>query len=55
MDTLFYLLPIALFLGCLGLGAFLWALNAGQFDDPDGDAVRILFDEPRGGEDGSRL
>jgi len=40
-----YLIPIALFLGLLGLGAFLWALRSGQYDDLDGAAERILFDE----------
>ena len=28
-----------------GLGAFLWALRSGQFDDLDGAAERILYDE----------
>jgi cbb3-type cytochrome oxidase maturation protein len=45
MDVLVYLIPIALFLGLVGLGAFLWALKSGQFDDMDGAAQRILFDE----------
>ncbi|BCH25297.1 cbb3-type cytochrome oxidase assembly protein CcoS [Mesorhizobium sp. L-8-3] len=45
MTTLAYLIPVALFLGGLGLGAFLWALRSGQYDDPDGAAVRILADE----------
>jgi cbb3-type cytochrome oxidase maturation protein len=45
MDVLIYLVPIALFLGLLGLGAFLWALRSGQFDDLDGAAERILFDD----------
>jgi cbb3-type cytochrome oxidase maturation protein len=45
MDVLIYLIPIALLLGLLGLGAFLWSLKNGQFDDPDGAAERILFDE----------
>jgi cbb3-type cytochrome oxidase maturation protein len=45
MDVLIYLIPIALFLGLVGLGAFLWALKSGQFDDMDGAAQRILFDE----------
>jgi cbb3-type cytochrome oxidase maturation protein len=45
MDVLVYLIPIALVLGLLGLGAFLWALRSGQFDDLDGAAERILFDE----------
>jgi cbb3-type cytochrome oxidase maturation protein len=45
MSVLLYLIPIALSLGLLGLGAFLWALRSGQFDDLDGAAERILFDD----------
>ena len=45
MDVLIYLIPIALFLGLLGLGAFLWSLKNGQFDDLEGAAERVLFDE----------
>lgn len=45
MTGLFYLIPAALLLGLLGLGAFLWALKNGQFDDLDGAAHRILFDD----------
>jgi len=45
MSGLLYLIPIALFLGLLGLGAFLWALRSGQYDDLDGAAHRILFDD----------
>jgi len=45
MTVLVYLIPIALFLGLLGLAAFLWALKNGQFDDLDGAAERILFDD----------
>jgi cbb3-type cytochrome oxidase maturation protein len=45
MDVLIYLIPIALGLGLLGLVAFLWALRSGQFDDLDGAANRILFDD----------
>ena len=47
MNGLLYLIPIALFLGGLGLAGFLWALRSGQYDDPDGAAVRILFDDER--------
>ncbi|HJQ60301.1 MAG TPA: cbb3-type cytochrome oxidase assembly protein CcoS [Vineibacter sp.] len=46
MNILLVLLPMALLLGACGLAAFLWALRAGQFEDPDGDAARILFDDP---------
>jgi cbb3-type cytochrome oxidase maturation protein len=45
MGGLLYLIPIALFLGLLGLAAFLWAMRSGQFDDLDGAAQRILFDD----------
>jgi cbb3-type cytochrome oxidase maturation protein len=45
MTILLYLLPIAVGLGLLGLGAFLWSLKSGQYDDLDGAAHRILFDD----------
>lgn len=45
MDILLLLIPVALFLGGLGLAAFLWALKSGQFDDPEGAAQRILYDD----------
>lgn len=45
MTMLVYLIPVALFLGLLGLGAFLWTLRSGQYEDLDGAASRILFDE----------
>jgi len=45
MTNLLFLIPIALSLGALGLFAFLWAYRSGQFDDLDGDALRVLSDE----------
>ena len=45
MEGLLYLVPAALGLGLLGLGAFLWSMRSGQFDDLDGAANRILFDD----------
>ncbi|MGB0748066.1 MAG: cbb3-type cytochrome oxidase assembly protein CcoS [Magnetospiraceae bacterium] len=45
MKSLLYLIPVALTLGFVGLVAFLWALKSGQFDDLDGAANRILFDD----------
>lgn len=45
MTNLLLLIPVALFLGLLGLGAFLWALRSGQFEDLDGAARRILNDD----------
>ena len=45
MTGLLYLIPIALCLGLAGLIAFMWALKSGQFEDLDGAAHRVLFDE----------
>lgn len=45
MDIIIYLIPIALFLGLVGLGAFIWSIKSGQFDDMDGAAWRVLDDE----------
>jgi cbb3-type cytochrome oxidase maturation protein len=45
MNVLVLLVPVALFLGLLGLIAFLWNLRTGQYDDLDGAASRILFDD----------
>lgn len=48
MDSLIILAPLALLLGGLGLAGFLWSLRSGQYEDLDGSAARILFDdEPR--------
>lgn len=45
MSVLLYMIPIAFFLGLLGLGAFVWALKSGQYDDLEGAAQRILIDD----------
>jgi len=45
MTALMYLIPIAILMGLVGLVAFLWALKSGQFDDLEGEAARILFDD----------
>lgn len=45
MNSIAFLIPIALGLGLLGLAAFFWALKRGQFTDLDGAAARILIDD----------
>jgi len=47
MSGLLFLIPIALFLGLVGLAAFLWSLKDGQYEDLDGAANRILIDDER--------
>ena len=45
MSEFFYLIPISVLLGAAGLGIFLWTLRDGQYDDLDGAAQRILYEE----------
>jgi cbb3-type cytochrome oxidase maturation protein len=45
MSSLVFLVPLALLLGAAGLGAFLWSLKSGQYEDLDGAAERILMDD----------
>ena len=45
MNGLAFLIPIALFMGLVGLAAFFWAMRRGQFEDLDGAAQRILIDD----------
>ena len=45
MTVLLFLIPAALAIGGLGLAAFFWALRNGQFEDPEGNAARILIEE----------
>ncbi len=42
MEILTILIPVSLFLGGVGLVAFLWTLKSRQYEDPEGDARRIL-------------
>jgi cbb3-type cytochrome oxidase maturation protein len=46
MNILLMLAPMSVALGLLALGAFWWTLRGGQYDDPAGDAERILIDDP---------
>lgn len=59
MDILYLLIPLALVLLVIAIGAFVWASKSGQFDDLEGPAHRILMDDDdpripgrRSGEDG---
>jgi cbb3-type cytochrome oxidase maturation protein len=45
MEVLVILVPLALALGLIGLGGFLWSLKSGQYDDLDGAAWRALADD----------
>ncbi|MFQ8433429.1 cbb3-type cytochrome oxidase assembly protein CcoS [Amaricoccus sp. W119] len=44
MNILILLIPASLALGGVALVAFIWMLRHNQFEDPDGEAMRILDD-----------
>jgi len=44
MNILLFLAPASIALGAIGLVAFLWTMRSGQYDDPKGDAERVLYD-----------
>ena len=46
MDIVMFLGPFSLGLGLMGVAAFWWTLRDGQYEDPAGDAARILVDDP---------
>jgi cbb3-type cytochrome oxidase maturation protein len=45
VSVVYILLPVAALLAAIGVGAFIWAVRRGQFDDLETPAVRILHDD----------
>jgi len=46
MNGIALIIAAALAFGLGALGLLLWSLSSGQYDDLDGDAERILIDDP---------
>jgi cbb3-type cytochrome oxidase maturation protein len=44
MNGMALIIASAFAIGLCALVLLIWALNSGQYDDPDGDAARILID-----------
>jgi len=44
MNIILILAPFSLLLALAGLAFFWWTFRSGQYDDPKGDAARVLFD-----------
>lgn len=45
MEVIFLLIPLALVLVVVIVGAYLWSIKSGQFDDLEGPAHEILMDD----------
>lgn len=46
MGIVLLLAPLSVLLALTGLFCFWWTLRSGQYEDPAGDAARILLDDP---------
>ncbi|MFP3873047.1 MAG: cbb3-type cytochrome oxidase assembly protein CcoS [Thiohalophilus sp.] len=45
MEILYLLIPIAVIVLAVAIGALVWAVRSGQFEDLEGPAHRILMDD----------
>ncbi|MFP5506033.1 MAG: cbb3-type cytochrome oxidase assembly protein CcoS [Gammaproteobacteria bacterium] len=45
MDILYLLIPLAVIIMIVAIGAFMWAVKSGQYEDLEGPAHRILMDD----------
>lgn len=45
MNGVFFLIVLGLAMGLIALGAFLWSLRDGQYEDMQGAAERVLIED----------
>jgi len=50
MTIIFYLIIVSLIVALGFLGAFVWAVRSGQYDDDYTPSIRILFDDEKKAE-----
>lgn len=46
MESLYFLIPLSIVVLGVAVSVFWWAVRNGQYDDLEGEAERILFDDP---------
>jgi len=47
MNVILILVAFSLMVAIVGLAAFFWSVRSGQYDDPYGSSVRILFEDDK--------
>ena len=47
MEIIILLIAISLTIAVFFLGAFIWIMRSGQYDDTYGPSVRMLFDDKK--------
>ncbi len=45
MEIIYLLISVSLLVALIFLGAFIWSVKSGQFDDTYGSSVRFLHDD----------
>jgi len=45
VDILYLLIPLSMLVAGLLIWGIVWSVRSGQYDDPEGDAHRILMDD----------
>lgn len=51
MSVLWIVVPLAMVIVALAVGAYVWSARSGQFDDLDTPAVRMLHDDEESGRE----
>jgi cbb3-type cytochrome oxidase maturation protein len=46
MSVIFLLIPLSVVLATAFLGAFIWAVRSGQYEDTCTPSMRLLLDDP---------
>jgi cbb3-type cytochrome oxidase maturation protein len=46
MSVIFLLIPLSIFMAAVFLGAFIWAVRSGQFEDTYTPSLRLLLPDP---------
>jgi cbb3-type cytochrome oxidase maturation protein len=54
MNIFYLLIGVSLLVALVFLGAFIWAVRTGQFDDNETPSIRILFDDDTIDEDNNK-
>ncbi|MGZ4961369.1 MAG: cbb3-type cytochrome oxidase assembly protein CcoS [Limisphaerales bacterium] len=47
MNVIFLLIPLSILLAGFFLGAFIWSVRSGQYEDTCTPSMRLLNDEPK--------
>ena len=48
MSVIFLLIPLSIIIAICFLGAFIWAVRSGQYEDTCTPSMRLLLEEKRG-------